>query len=360
MTHMLAQEHMSYVDAIRYGTARTEVTIAAALSAIGSTKTTLVLTMAGDGVWTIGANLTIPVNVTLLIPAGVTVNRATGVTLVVLGTIISFADNWETGPGTTNRGIANPVEVSSLESLFVSVTRNGEGFRVTSPTTGSYVTITTFQGTSVPAVQFVRTPGTDANNWEISNNLSNFEWYVARPNGLAHLAMNNTGLWVSNGSSYTSPAHLLHLQLDDAFKPGDASWDFPSDGRLKTVQRPYTDGLAMLLALPEPIVYVYNGKGETPVDGKEYVGMIGQDVQSVAPYMIDTYQGKLEPTDTETTEILSMNNSAMTYALINAVRELSTRVEALEGTLAARAAPESQAEESEEAHPARSSRRRHT
>src|SRR5262245_37503154 len=219
MTHMLAQEHMSYVDAIRYGTARTEVTIAAALSAIGSTKTTLVLTMAGDGVWTIGANLTIPVNVTLLIPAGVTVNRATGVTLVVLGTIISFADNWETGPGTTNRGIANPVEVSSLESLFVSVTRNGEGFRVTSPTTGSYVTITTFQGTSVPAVQFVRTPGTDANNWEISNNLSNFEWYVARPNGLAHLAMNNTGLWVTNGSSYTSPAHLLHLQLDDAFKP---------------------------------------------------------------------------------------------------------------------------------------------
>jgi Chaperone of endosialidase len=342
MPYMLAEEHMGYV-VIDPGLPRTDVTLAAAVSSIGSSRKTLVLTFSGDGVWSINANLTIPANVTLMIPAGITVNRASGVTLVVLGTILSFSDNWETGPGLTNRGIGNPVELSSIETLMVSVARAGEGLRVTNPTTNAYISVTTFQGTSVPAVQFIRVPGTDASNWEVANSLSNFEWIVARPNGLPHLSMNNTGLWVSNGSSYTTPAHLLHLQLDDAFKPGDGTWDFPSDGRLKTVERPYTDGLAMLQALPNPVVYTYNGKAETPMDGKEYVGMIGQDVEPVAPYMISTYQGKLEPTDPDPTTILSMNNSSMVYALINAVKELADRVAALEGvpvrSVAAEGAP---------------------
>ena len=100
MPHMLAQEHMNYVDAMRYGTARNQATIQAALTAIGPAQATLVLTFAGDGVWSITSNQIIPANVSLFLPRGVTVNIASGATFSVGGIVIAFQNGWPTGAGT--------------------------------------------------------------------------------------------------------------------------------------------------------------------------------------------------------------------------------------------------------------------
>src|SRR5215831_836991 len=100
MPHMLAQQHQGIYDCIRAGTARTHTTISAALTAIGSTPTMLVLTFAGDGIWSIGANLTIPTTITLMIPPGVTVNVAAGITLTINGAFLSYNTGWKTGTGT--------------------------------------------------------------------------------------------------------------------------------------------------------------------------------------------------------------------------------------------------------------------
>ena len=378
MPDMVAQQHMGYYDARRQGAARTEATLAAAISAIGSTPTMLVVSYTGDGVWTIGSNLTSPAHITLYIPPGVTINVATGVTLTINGGIISYNPNWATGPGTIVRGTGTAMEFSTVKATSLAVNQNPASvpaIQVTAP--GSvetldftlYPTLDVGGGLNVPVprLNLIRDPANHVRNWQISNHLSymlNISHTGSGVLGQGHIGLTDTGLWVGNGSVVPAPTHLLHLQLDDAFKPGDGTWDFPSDQRLKNVVRPYTDGLAMLQALPAPIVYTWNGKANTPVDGTEYIGMIGQDVQPVAPYMINTYQDKLEPTDPEPTDILQMNDSSMTYALLNAVRELADRVEALEATIATLnghgpQVAEASAEHDETASPRASRRRRH-
>lgn len=340
MPHMLAEEHLGYF-VIDPALARNHTTIQGALSNIGSTPKTLVLTFSGDGVWTIGANLTIPANVTLCIPPGVTVHRPAGVTLTVHGPILAWQSAWETGPGTTVRGMAARTEISALRSTDLSLLAPLGDPSLTIGSPGLIPTMQFFnQGgpNASPGISFLLDPGTPNSNWVLGNNANqNAIFFISHASDNPHFALSHVGCWIGNGTlTPPTPLHLLHLQLDDAFKPGDGTWDFPSDQRLKTVVRLFADGLAKLRALPDPVVYTWNGKAQTPVDGREYIGMIGQEVQAVAPYMIHSYQSKLEDSDPEPTEILSMNDSALTYILINAVRELATRVEALETSLAAR------------------------
>ena len=343
MAHMVAQEHLGYVDALRYGTARTEVTLAAALSAIGSTPRRLVPTFAGDGVWTIGSNLTSPSNVTFEVPPGVTINVAAGVTLTINGPIIAYAENWKTGTGTLVRGAAASTEITPMQSSRVNVISS------TTPDTAVIIASGLSGGFTVPSVTLQRDPAVVARNWTITNNVPNYHFMISHPGANPNLAMNDVGLWVGNGSAFTSPAHLLHLQLDDAFKPGDGTWDFPSDARLKDVQGVFPHGLTTVQALPAPVVYTLNGKAETPVDGTQYVGMIAQDVEPVAPFLLSTYEAKLDPSDADPTTLYRMNESPILYLLINAVRELATRVEALEAALVTRQGTAAAEEEPDDA-----------
>jgi hypothetical protein len=335
MPGMLAMDHVSIVDALQYGTARNQTTWAAALAAIGATPAILVLAMAGDGVWTTTSSFASPANVTTLIPPGVTVNLPSGVTWTSNGVLVTFNPSWQTGLGVVQRGVANAVEISSLRALQMIINFAGEGLRVANPTTGAYVSLLTNTGltSNLPVIQFVQQAGVNASNWEIGNYLQSsvYEWYVARPGGLPHLAMNNTGLWISNGSSYTSPTHLLELQSDSASKPGTNTWTvFPSNGDAKTVRRPFEEGLAALEALPASVVFVYNERAGVPLDDTEHVGMVAEEVQAVAPYMVVPSDRTLDAADPNSPPMLGFNNGAMVYMLINAVKELSARLQVLE------------------------------
>jgi hypothetical protein len=75
------------------------------------------------------------------------------------------------------------------------------------------------------------------------------------------------------------------------------------------------------------VTYKYNGLAETPDDvasGQIRTGLIAQQVQRVAPELVHTSAAKLKPTDAAKTELLEVDYSALTFSLINAVKELKS------------------------------------
>ncbi|HRK59598.1 MAG TPA: tail fiber domain-containing protein [Candidatus Kapabacteria bacterium] len=115
------------------------------------------------------------------------------------------------------------------------------------------------------------------------------------------------------GIGTASPTSLLSVN-GSADKPGGGSWATFSDARLKQDIRAYTPGLSDVLKI-NPITYHYNAT--SGLDTKpEYIGVLAQDLQKVAPYMVSTFTK-------DGTEYLKVDNSGMTYMLVNAVKELS-------------------------------------
>ncbi|HEY9046101.1 MAG TPA: tail fiber domain-containing protein [Ohtaekwangia sp.] len=143
-------------------------------------------------------------------------------------------------------------------------------------------------------------------------------------NGLERMRISSAG-FVGIGTA--SPTHLLHLGADDAAKPGGGSWTTPSDRRLKKDIASFTDGLNVLTRI-NPVTFRYNGKGGMPNDGKSHVGVIAQDMQQIAPYTISTFRD-----DDTNTDYLSYNPNAITYVLINAVKEQQALIEELKKQL---------------------------
>jgi hypothetical protein len=125
-------------------------------------------------------------------------------------------------------------------------------------------------------------------------------------NGLVGIGTSAPGFWLEvNGT---------------AGKPGGGSWAATSDARMKENVLPYTDGLSILLKI-KPVKYHYNqlsGYDTNP----EYIGVLAQDIKSVAPYMVGSFQknGQL---------YFNVDNSAMTYMLINAVKEQQRQIDEL-------------------------------
>jgi len=135
------------------------------------------------------------------------------------------------------------------------------------------------------------------------------------------------------GIGTTGPSYQLQLSTDSAAKPTTNTWTIASDSRIKTNVAAYTKGLAEIKQV-NPVTYDYNGKGGIPA-GPGGVSIIAQDLQPVFPECVGTYRGKLNPEDAEETDIYNYNGHAITFALINATKELAAKVEALEARVAA-------------------------
>lgn len=127
------------------------------------------------------------------------------------------------------------------------------------------------------------------------------------------------------------PQHTLHLATDDAAKLATSTWLITSDLRLKEVKRRFTEGLATALRI-DPIVFAYNGKGGIPKDNTEHIGVSAQAIQQIAPYMIGSHPGQVEP-DGPTEDLLTFNAHALPFILLNALKELHARVETLEAEM---------------------------
>ena len=173
---------------------------------------------------------------------------------------------------------------------------------------------------------WVTTGGTEPNSCFlnlISSDSVNADGVNIAPRGGTGLVVNSSK---QVGIKVSTPSYDLQLANDSAAKPGTNTWTVISDGRLKTDITPYTAGLEDVLKI-SPVWFRYNGKAGMPTD-KKFVGVIAQDLQKVAPYMVDRWN-YVSP-DGDTATYLAVNNGAMTYMLINAVKELAARVQKLE------------------------------
>jgi len=132
------------------------------------------------------------------------------------------------------------------------------------------------------------------------------------------------------GIGTTSPSYQLQLSSDSAAKPSTNTWTIASDGRLKTETGEYTKGLDAVCGL-RPITYTYNGKGGFTDTTTENISIIAQEAQVHFPECVGAVRGEIDGVETD---ILNWNGHALTFALVNAVKELKSKIETLEARVA--------------------------
>jgi hypothetical protein len=130
------------------------------------------------------------------------------------------------------------------------------------------------------------------------------------------------------GIGTTSPSYQLQLSTDSAAKPTTNTWTIASDSRIKTVKGEYAKGLTEICQV-RPVRYEYNGKGGFAADGKEQVSILAQELAEVFPECVGTFSAKLNESDAEDTELYNYNGHAITFALINAIKELKAEIDLL-------------------------------
>jgi hypothetical protein len=131
------------------------------------------------------------------------------------------------------------------------------------------------------------------------------------------------------GIGTTSPQYQLQLSTNSAAKPTSSSWTVVSDERVKTNIRPYETGLQELLQI-EPKLFDYNGKAGFDATTKNNIGVIAQEIKDVMPETVKKYNAKLNEEDEEDTELYNFDSHALTFALINSVKELNAKIKNLE------------------------------
>lgn len=239
---------------------------------------------------------------------------------VVLGGTGGSAVN--VGIGTSNPALAG-LQVERMVNNTTAIFRGGtnsQGIGLVADWPGLYlncyyngVGVTTMAGTGYPAV--------------INSNQSNggiiFQTTTTANTAPDALVTVPERMRISGngnvGIGTTGPNYLLEVN-GSAAKPGGGSWTASSDARLKTNVQNYTDGLAQLLRI-RPVRFHYNtlsGHDTRP----EYVGVIAQELQPVAPYMVGSFQR-------DSVTYLNVDNSAMVYMLINSVKEQQAEIEEL-------------------------------
>ncbi len=131
------------------------------------------------------------------------------------------------------------------------------------------------------------------------------------------------------GIATANPDQRLSVN-GNASKAGGGSWATFSDKRVKHDIKPFNDGLEVLMKL-KPVTFKYNEKsGYTDVN-KSFVGFIAQDVETVAPYMVNLYDDSSGPSGLS--DKRQFDESALNKILVNAVQEQQEQIEQLKKEL---------------------------
>jgi Chaperone of endosialidase len=248
-----------------------------------------------------------------------------------------FADNWPTdviqAMTIDNRGYVGIG--TGTPSALLHLSSNGNGLY-------NDMLISGYNASDWPVFNFRRARGTEAAPLNVANGDGiggvNFHTYVnsgwsflssmnATYKGDGTTNLSNLIFQTSNATQMTltengrlgintaSPDQPLSVN-GNASKAGGGSWATFSDSRVKHNVRQFTDGLATLEKI-NPVWFQYNNKSGYADTSKIYVGVIAQEVEKVAPYMV-------EKTKTATFDDQRVYDSnALNYILVNSVKELS-------------------------------------
>ncbi|KPK72596.1 MAG: hypothetical protein AMJ84_03875 [Acidithiobacillales bacterium SM23_46] len=132
------------------------------------------------------------------------------------------------------------------------------------------------------------------------------------------------------GIGTSSPSYQLQLSTNSAAKPTSNVWTVVSDGRIKNETGEYTKGLDAVCSL-RPITYTYKENSGFEDTTSENISIIAQEAQVYFPECVNSIKGEL---DGEETDILNWDGHALTFALVNAVKELKEKIETLEARVA--------------------------
>jgi hypothetical protein len=156
-----------------------------------------------------------------------------------------------------------------------------------------------------------------------------------RQNGTSvRMGISTGGNVIIGGESDTAAAGGALLQVAGmAWKNnGVATWDNTSDARCKDDVRDFEAGLTELRKV-RPVRYRYNGRAGTP-NGVAGIGVLGQEIEQVLPETVRRVENA-PGQDSDLGDLRVFNAHALTFVLINAVKELAGKVEVLERALAA-------------------------
>lgn len=123
----------------------------------------------------------------------------------------------------------------------------------------------------------------------------------------------------------------VYSYFGTAYKPGGGSWVDVSDASIKQNVRDYDGGLNEVLQLRPRIFNFTPETGRDPTE--DFIGLLAQEVEAVMPEMVGTL--KVDHTEGEpfahvpADTLLTLDASALQYALVNAVQELAANVESL-------------------------------
>ena len=152
---------------------------------------------------------------------------------------------------------------------------------------------------------------------------------------------NSHDLIFSTSSTSAAPAERMKITStgsliltgSTAQKATGTTWSNPSDQRLKHNITNYPKGIPELMQV-RVCEWEYNGKGGT-VEGERGIGVIADEVMTVLPNTVETYDAKLNDTDEETTAIKKFDATEITWLLVKAVQEQQAIIVSLEARLTA-------------------------
>jgi hypothetical protein len=227
-----------------------------------------------------------------------------------------------------NGSLSERMRISSSGFVGIGTTTPSEKLRVeaASPTRGI---IETVRGTGGTGSQICISQD-GVGDWAFgqpaaANAFAFFSGRSPGADGTERMRLTDAGL-VGLGTS--APAYQLQLSTDSAAKPSTNTWTIASDSRIKTETGEYTKGLDAVCAL-RPITYHYNGAAGFEVDSKENISIIAQEAMQHFPECVGTFEALLNEGDKEKTELFNWNGHALTFALVNAVKELKASNDAL-------------------------------
>ena len=102
-----------------------------------------------------------------------------------------------------------------------------------------------------------------------------------------------------------------------------------SDLRVKKEIRSFDLGLSEVLRL-RPVTFKYNGLAGSQNDNQNYTGVIAQELEKVAPVLVQEKDSYLSPDDSSLTPVKTVHYEGISMMLVNAVQELNRRVDHLE------------------------------
>lgn len=119
-------------------------------------------------------------------------------------------------------------------------------------------------------------------------------------------------------------AHALFIKGTAMRQDASPNWNTTSDIRLKKEIKPFEYGLEIIAQI-NPVSFRYNGLCGLSTE-KENVGIIAQEIEKIAPYMISKRDMRLDPNNSDNKDILkdvlTYDPNALSYILVNAVKKL--------------------------------------